>query len=139
MASVANQPWFPKEHPKTGEPFLSYNVEIVMDSNTEMVTYYVGPPDRPSASYTDEDDYVVVRTAEEFAAAISKFEAAYARWVADGSQVGPRHVIENRGPATMSATFRTASGATAKGIRVMPDGEWIWQRLDWSEGAAKRA
>ncbi len=133
MSNVSSQPWFPKAHPETGEAFLSDNVEVVMESNNELVTYYVGPPDKPSHTYIDEDDFVVVRTAEEFSAAVAEFEAAHARWVAAGSPCGPQKAVVKLGPATMYAKFHTASGATAEGLRVMPDGEWIWQKLVWSE------
>jgi len=127
--SAADEPWFPKAHPWTGEPFISDHTAIVMDAHNQLVEYFEGPPEKPSASYIDEDDCVVDRTPEELTALLAQYEAAHARWVAAGSPHGVRFGVVNTGPTTMSATFRTASGATAKGIRQVPDGEWFWTEL----------
>jgi hypothetical protein len=45
--------------------------------------------------------------------------------------------VVNTGPTTMTGTFRTASGATAKGIRQMPDGDWTWLELAADERCTK--
>jgi hypothetical protein len=106
---------------------------IVVDANNQLVEYFEGPPERPTASYIDEDDCVVDRTPEELTMMLAEYEAAHARWVAAGSPHGLKFGLVNTGPTTMSGTFRTASGATAKGIRQVPDGDWIWLELSAKE------
>jgi hypothetical protein len=131
--SAANEPWFPKAHPWTGEAFISERTAIVIDANNQLVEYFEGPPEKPSAWYFDEDDYVVDLTPEELTKLLAEYEAAHARWVAAGSPHGVRFGVVNSGPTTMRATFRTASGATAKGVRQVPDGDWVWLELTADE------